>query len=52
MRTTVINNNIDNQGARAPLYSIFANGFKCITPVKLWVFVLKVANSGVHLTFL
>ena len=35
-----------------PLFSIFANQFKRITRVKLRVFVLKVATSGPHLTFL
>ena len=44
-------NNIDNQGARAPLNSIFANQFKCITREKLRVFVLKFAIPGPHLTF-
>ena len=31
-------------GARAPLSSIFANQFKCITRVKIRVFLLKVAT--------
>ena len=49
-RTTVINNNIDNR-VPGPLNLIFANQFKCITRVKLRVFVLKVAISRPHLTF-
>ena len=32
--TTVTNNNIKDQGRRAPLNSIFAHQFKCITRVK------------------
>ena len=32
-------NNIDKQGTRAPLNSIFANQLKCITREKLRVFV-------------
>ena len=50
-RTAVINNNID-PGCPCPLNLIFANQFKRITGVKLRVFILKVANSGPHLTFL
>ena len=49
--TTVINNNIDNQGARPPQFN-FAKQFKCITWVKIRVVVLKIANSGPRLTFL
>ena len=45
-------NNIDNQGPRALLNSIFANQFKCITWEKLRVFVLKFAISDPHLIFL
>ena len=45
-------NNIDDQGPRAPLNSIFANQFKCITREKLKVFVLKFAFSGPHPIFL
>ena len=51
-RTKVIKNNIDNQGARALLNSIFANQFKYITRVKLRVFALKLGSSGPHVTFL
>ena len=50
-RSTVITNNSDDQGARAPLNSSFANHFKCITRVKLRVFVLKIASSSPLLTF-
>ena len=49
-RTTVINHNIDGQGARPPRFNFF-NQFKCFSRVKLWIFVLKVATSGPHLTF-
>ena len=45
------NNNID-QGVPGPLNLMFANQFKRITRVKLRVFILKVANSGLHVTFL
>ena len=45
-------NNIDDQGPRVLLNSIFVNQFKCITWKKLRVFVLKFAISGHHLTFL
>ena len=51
MCKTVINNNIDDQEARAPQFNFF-NQFKCMARVKLRVFVLKVATSGPHLTFL
>ena len=44
--------NIDDQGPRAPLNSIFANQFNCITREKMRVFFLKFAISGPHLTFL
>ena len=37
------NNNIDIAGP-GPLNLIFANQFKRITRVKLWVFILKVTN--------
>ena len=50
-RTTAINNNSD-LGGPGPLNLIFANQFKCITQVKLRVFILKVTNSGPHLIFL
>ena len=40
------------QWPRAPVNSIYANQFKCITAEKLRVFVLKVAISGPHQTFL
>ena len=50
-RTTVIDNNIDPKGP-GPLNLMFANQFKRITRVKLRVFILKVANSGPHVTFL
>ena len=49
-RTTIISNNIDKEGS-GPLNSFFPNRFKCITQVKLRVFVLKVATSGPDLTF-
>ena len=45
-------NNIDDQWARVPLNSIFANQFKCIPWKKLRVFFLKFAISGHHLTSL
>ena len=45
------NNNI-NPGGPGPFNLMFANQFKRVTQVKLWVFVLKVANSGPHVTFL
>ena len=45
------NNNID-LGGPGPLNLMFANQFKRITLVKFRVFILKVANSGSHLTFL
>ena len=44
------NNNID-PGART-LNLIFSKQFKRITQVKLRDFILKVANSGPHVTFL
>ena len=50
MRTTVINNNIDEEGARAPSIQ-FCEPNKRIVRVKLIVFVLTVATSGPHLTF-
>ena len=37
------NNNIDS-GGPGPLNLVFANQFKRITRVKLWVFILEVAN--------
>ena len=45
------NNNID-PGGPGLLNLIFANQFNCIIRVKLRVFILKVANWGIHLTFL
>ena len=45
------NNNIDPRGP-GPLNLMFANQFKRITRVKLKVFILKVVNSGLHVTFL
>ena len=45
-------NNIEDQGRRVPLNSIFASKFKRITRKKWRIFVLKVANSGPHLAFL
>ena len=46
--TRVITNNFDDQGARAPTNSIFANQFKCMTRVKLRACVLKIATPGPH----
>ena len=51
MCITVINNNNDDLGGPGFLNSFFGNQFKCITRVKLRVFVLKVATSGAHVTF-
>ena len=48
-RATAINNNSDLEGP-GPLNLIFANQFKRITQVKLRVLILKLANSGPHLT--
>ena len=45
------NNNID-PGGLSPFNLIFANEFKHITRVKLRGFILKVASSGRHVTFL
>ena len=39
-------------GARSPSIQIFVNQFKDITREKLKIFVLKLATSGLHLTFL
>ena len=44
-------NNID-PGGPSSINLIFANLFKRMTRVKLSVIILKVANSGPHLTFL
>ena len=49
---SITNNNIEDQGLRVPLKSIFASQFKRITRRKRGVFVLKVAISGPHLAFL
>ena len=49
--STVINNNIDNQGAKVPQF----NFYKLIYmryPGEIKIFVLKAAVSGPHLTFL
>ena len=40
-----------NPGGWGPLDLMFANHFNRITQVKLRVFILKVANSGPHVTF-
>ena len=45
------NNNID-PGGQGPLSLMFAHHFNGITRVKLRVFILNVANSGSHVTFL
>ena len=45
------NNNID-PGGPGPFNIMSANQFKRITRVKLTIFILKVATSGPHLTFL
>ena len=45
------NNKID-PGDPELLNLMFANQFKRITRVKLKIFILKVANSGPHVTFL
>ena len=45
------NNNIDPVG-QGFLNLMFANQFKRITQMKLRVFILKVANSVPHVTFL
>ena len=45
------NNDIDPDGP-GPLDLIFANQLKRLTRVKLRVFILKVASSGLHVTFL
>ena len=50
-RTTAINNNIDDQGARAYQFN-FSNQFKCIAGAKLRVFLQKVARYDPRLTFL
>ena len=49
---SIIKNNIEDQGLRVPLNSIFASQFKRMTRRKRRVFVLKVAISGPHLAFL
>ena len=49
---TVTNNNMEDQGPRAPFNSIFASQFKRITRRKWSVFVLKVAISDPHIAFL
>ena len=49
-RTTLINNNIDNQEARAPSIR-FCQPIEIITQAKLRGFVLKAAISGPHLNF-
>ena len=49
---SITNNNIEDQGLRVPLNSIFASQFKRITRRKQRFFVLKVAISGPHLAFL
>ena len=45
------NNNID-PGGPGPFNLMFADQFKRLTRAKLRVFILKVANSCPHLTFL
>ena len=44
------NSNIDSEGP-GPLNLIFANQFKRVIQVKIRVFILKVANSGPHVSF-
>ena len=49
---SITKNNIEDQGLRVPLNSIFASQFKRMTRRKRRVFFLKVAISGPHLVFL
>ena len=53
-RTTVMNNNIDDQRARDPQFKFcqHINPFICVSRAKLRLFVLRVAISGPHLPFL
>ena len=50
MRTAVINNNIDNQGAGPPQFN-FCQSIEMNNLAEIKGFYLKVATSGSHLTF-
>ena len=43
---------LTTKAPRTPQFKFFANQFKCTGPKKFSVFVVKVAISGPHLTFL
>ena len=51
MRTAVIHNNIDDQGAGPPQFD-FYQSIKMNNLSEIKSFYLKVATSGSHLTFL
>ena len=50
-RTAVVNNNIEDQGARPPQFN-FCQSIKMNNVAEIKRFYLKIATSGSHLTFL